>query len=617
METLQEFHSLVTRMLSNENETRKVAEEQYDQIPNNAKGQLLFHLFLDQSAAVQVRSLCMVLLRRALSSYWEEIWVAWDEKTREQFCNQLLKSAAEEQDSLLRKRLADVIAEVARYTVDENSGRQTWTGVLQFLELCTSSEVPALRETGMILIENVPSIFGCAQSNYIAGIKQMFQNSLLYVAQSSVRTAAVRAYVSFMCENEGDDKVLRALSDQVPAVVQVCQHVVATESDDDVPLQCLCDLATSVPKTLQPHLNSIFELCLSTVADKEKDDSYRHSALEVVVSLCESATAIVKKKAARYIPNMLEQCLSLMTELSDETEEWLTCDDADDDTEEEWVLNDDYIAFCVINVGIGESSLDRISCSLGGKSVLAPFLQLVSHLISDNENWKNRHAGIMGLSTVGEGCKRQMEPLIQDIVNNILPFLQDPHPRVRYAACNALGQMSTDFAPTLQKKCHERVVQGLCSQLIELKCPRVAAHAGAALVNFSEDCPKAIISIYLPKIMEKLEYVLEATFKQLQECGKKLVLEQVITTIASVADAAQDQFIAFYDRLITPLKYILANAKSENLRELRGKTIECISLIGLAVGKERFSEDANEIMQMLLANQQYFQDSAVDDPEVG
>lgn len=44
---------------------------------------------------------------------------------------------------------------------------------------------------------------------------------------------------------------------------QVCQHVVATEDDDDVPLQCLCDLATSVPKTLQPHLNDIFTLCAS------------------------------------------------------------------------------------------------------------------------------------------------------------------------------------------------------------------------------------------------------------------------------------------------------------------------------------------------------------------
>lgn len=40
---------------------------------------------------------------------------------------------------------------------------------------------------------------------------------------------------------------------------------------------------------------------------------------------------------------------------------------------------------CSRNVGIGESSLDRISCSLGGKAVLAPFLQLVSQLISDRK----------------------------------------------------------------------------------------------------------------------------------------------------------------------------------------------------------------------------------------
>jgi len=32
------------------------------------------------------------------------------------------------------------------------------------------------------------------------------------------------------------------------------------------------------------------------------------------------------------------------------------------------------------------------------------------------------------------------------------------HPRVRYAACNALGQMATDFGPTFQKKFHQKVV---------------------------------------------------------------------------------------------------------------------------------------------------------------
>lgn len=36
-------------------------------------------------------------------------------------------------------------------------------------------------------------------------------------------------------------------------------------------------------------------------------------------------------------------------------------------------------------------------------------------------------------------------------------FVLFKHPRVRYAACNAIGQMATDFAPTFQKKFHDKV----------------------------------------------------------------------------------------------------------------------------------------------------------------
>ena len=35
------------------------------------------------------------------------------------------------------------------------------------------------------------------------------------------------------------------------------------------------------------------------------------------------------------------------------------------------------------------------------------------------------------------------------------------------------------------------------------------------------------------------------------------------------------------------LKYLFKNAISPDYRMLRGKTMECISLIGLAVGKEK------------------------------
>ena len=47
------------------------------------------------------------------------------------------------------------------------------------------------------------------------------------------------------------------------------------------------------------------------------------------------------------------------------------------------------------------------------------------------------------------------------------------------------------------------------------------------------------------------------------------------------------------------LKYIVQNADNTNYKLLRGKTIECISLIGLAVGKDKVSTiQALTLLQM-------------------
>ena len=43
-------------------------------------------------------------------------------------------------------------------------------------------------------------------------------------------------------------------------------------------------------------------------------------------------------------------------------------------------------------------------------------------------------------------------------------------------------------------------------------------------------------------------------------------------------------------RFMPCLKYIVQNAIQKELRMLRGKTIECISLIGLAVSKDKVKD---------------------------
>jgi hypothetical protein len=60
------------------------------------------------------------------------------------------------------------------------------------------------------------------------------------------------------------------------------------------------------------------------------------------------------------------------------------------------------------------------------------------------------------------------------------------------------------------------VVNGLLLVMDDYANPRVQAHAGAALVNFSEDCPKSIIGQYLDPIIGKLEQVLSAKFREVR-----------------------------------------------------------------------------------------------------
>ena len=66
--------------------------------------------------------------------------------------------------------------------------------------------------------------------------------------------------------------------------------------------------------------------------------------------------------------------------------------------------------------------------------------------------------------------------------------LADPHAKVRWAACQALGQLCTDLGPELQQDEHARILPGLMAVMGDFSQPRVQAHAAAAVVNFSEHC---------------------------------------------------------------------------------------------------------------------------------
>ncbi|XP_046806157.1 importin-5 isoform X2 [Lucilia cuprina] len=526
-----------------------------------------------------------VLLRRLFTSEFLEFYKELPQEAQGQLLQQILLAVQQDVTPNLRRKICEVVAEAARNLIDDDGNNQ-WPDFLQFLFQCANSPSPPLQESALRIFASVPSIFGNQETQYLDLIKQMLAKSMEPTADAEVRFQAVRAIGAFILQHDKEKEavIYKQFGDLLPRMIMITAESIEAQDDQSL-VKLLIDMTETCPKFLRPQLEVIFEICMKVFSSQDIEDSWRHLVLEVMVSLAENAPAMVRKRAEKYVNALIPLVLQMMTDMDDD-EDWATSDVVTDDD------NSD-------NNVIAESSLDRLACGLGGKTVLPQVMNSLPAMLG-HADWKQRYAALMAISAIGEGCHKQMEAMLEQVMSGVLNFLSDPHPRVRYAACNAIGQMSTDFAPTFEKKFHAQVVPGLLSLLDDVQNPRVQAHAGAALVNFSEDCPKNILTRYLDGIMAKLEAVLNSKFKELVEKGNKFVLEQVVTTIASVADTCEKEFVAYYDRLMPCLKFIIQNANSEDLRMLRGKTIECVSLIGLAVGREKFITDAGEVMDMLL-----------------
>ncbi|EFN77942.1 Importin-5 [Harpegnathos saltator] len=580
---LDQFQQLLSTLLSSENEVRARAEETYNNLSLESKVTYLLSTVCNGTLVDEMRSMAAVLLRRLFASEFMDFFPKIPSEAQAQLKEQILLSVQNEQKETIRRKVCEVAAEVARNLIDEDGNNQ-WPEFLQFLFQCANSPSPELKESALRMFTSVPGVFGNQQTNYLDLIKQMLQQAVVDITNYEVRFQAVRAIGAFIILHDKEDNIHKHFSELVPALVQVTAQSIEKQEDDAL-LKVLIDLAEATPKFLRGQLDNIMQLCMNVVSNEEMSDSWRQLALEVMVSMSENAPAMVRKAAAKYIAALIPLVLKMMTDL-EEDEKWSFSDE---------IIEDDSDS----NNVVAESALDRLACGLGGKTVLPLIVQNIPTMLS-NSDWKYRHAALMAISAIGEGCHKQMEALLPQIMDGVIQYLQDPHPRVRYAACNAVGQMSTDFSPTFEKKFHDKVIPGLLMVLDDNANPRVQAHAGAALVNFSEDCPKNILTPYLDAIMAKLGSILTNKFHELVQKGNKLVLEQVVTTIASVADTCEEQFVTYYDRLMPCLKYIIQNANQPEHKMLRGKTIECVSLIGLAVGSEKFIVDANEVMDMLL-----------------
>ena len=191
------------------------------------------------------------------------------------------------------------------------------------------------------------------------------------------------------------------------------------------------------------------------------------------------------------------------------------------------------------------------------------------------------------------------------LTEHVVRFFRHPHPRVRFAAIHCLITFSQDLGPNLQQNTHRLVIPNVVNLIrSESAHPRVQAHAVESLSMYVDMCQDESLMPYLKDLLLVLSQLLQSN-AQLQ------VQSKCVAAVAAIADRAGQQFVPFYDNFVPALKSVFfqsarrgMNASGKrNTHEqdmLSGRCLECLTLIGMAVGKQRFGRDAIEIMEELV-----------------
>ncbi|CAE5960316.1 unnamed protein product [Arabidopsis arenosa] len=565
--------------MSSSNEQRSHAESLFNLCKQTHPDSLALKLVqsLNSSSNLELRAMSAVLLRKQLTRTGDDddsafIYPRIAESTRLTLKSVLITSLQQESTKSIAKKVCDTISELASAILPENG----WPELLPFMFQCVvAADNPNLQEYALLIFSRLAQYIGETLIPYLSTLHSVFSQSLRNSTSADVRITALGAAINFIqCLSKASDRDI--FQDLLPLMMQTLTEALNSgqEATAQEALELLIELAGTEPRFLRRQIVEIVGSMLQIAEAESLEEGTRHLAVEFVITLAEArerAPGMIRK-LPQFITKLFSVLMNMLLDIEDDPA-WHSAENEDEDAGE------------TSNYGFGQECLDRLAISLGGNTIVPVASEVFSGFFAASE-WQKHHAALIALAQIAEGCSKVMIKNLEQVVSMVLNSFQHPHPRVRWAAINAIGQLSTDLGPVLQTKYHQSVLPALVGAMDDFQNPRVQAHAASAVLNFSENCTPEILTPYLDGVISKLLVLLQN--------GKQMVQEGALTALASVADSSQELFQKYYDAVMPYLKAILVNANDKANRMLRAKSMECISLVGMAVGKEKFMDDAKQ-----------------------
>ena len=501
-------------------------------------------------------------MRKRLAGHYSK----FDAAARAQLKLEILGILASEPQRTVRKGTVGVAAVLLKQDSE-------WPELWQFIAAASQDAHPDARELAFWLLQEMTDTVGEHLKGHFQDLSQLFQRGLEDNDQK-VQTAAVKALgqlMSYLAEEPEIELFCRL----VPPLLQVAAACAQQHDEDTVAvvLDVFYDLSFSPSSFLAQYMQDIINFSLVIMSSSDLEIGVRDSAALIVATLAEAKPKTFGKDEA-LMARVLDTLFGLIEKspsssagaLFESNPAWR--DDVED--------NDDEFD-SPTETSMAQGTMDMLACEIPKKYIFQPIVsRCVSRLSSPNAS--ARKAGIAGLGVIAEGCAEPLREHLADIMPLVFGAAVDPDAQVRECTCFALGQLSEHCRPEILG--YSEQILPIVFRLLDDATVTVQATSCYVLEMFCERLEPEAVRPLLDPLVRKLAAMLEAT-------NKRSVQEMVVAALAATAVAAEDEFGPYVNGVAALMAKFMALTE-ERMYSLRGRALECMGHMAIAVGKEAF-----------------------------
>ncbi|EEB08505.1 karyopherin Kap123 [Schizosaccharomyces japonicus yFS275] len=513
----------------------------------------LFHIMTSCDNS-QVRQLAAVEARKLCSTFWPQ--VAAD--VQAQIRQSMLDISLKEPVKIVQHAFARVISALAKLDLPEGK----WNELSAFLVNAAMDQNESVREMGVYILYSIVEAVDVDET-LLLDFTQLFSQTI-QDTNREVRVISAQGLGAIAEILDSDNKkLLEAYRATLPNLLNVLQDVVQTGETDKCKtiFEVFNTFLIASGAIISKSLGNIIEVIMNIASTKQLDQEIRCMALSFIISCVRFKSR--KLQALKVGKPLVYALLEIATE--EDT------DDVDEDCPSRLALR----------------SIDLLSTHLPPTHVFYPMFEAVQSF-SQSPEPRYRKAALLALGVSVEGSSESVTSKLTEVFPIVVSGLCDTDPEVRQAALLALSQIAIEIPHEVSK--HHAQFLPLVFELMSMQGVKVGKAACNCIDALLEGMDKDEIAGYMPTLMERLLYLLEADITlDIKSC--------VAAAIGSAAFAAQETFLPYFEHTMNSLSNCLKSNTDEETYEFRGTVMDTLGAIASAVGKEVFLPYTEQLVQ--------------------